>query len=245
MELNLQRVVLNFLTKNEMNTIQQPSNSLDMAPCDFFQFDRVKKPLLCKGSPQCIRCGQDRHAKQEECSRVNLPPICCNCLAATENIPIADARKIINNSNNLSNLNLNHNSGDFTSLRTRSHMGNLANFESHNPYDLLQNNASSNSFRSYAHNVPGNDLKFWLSSNEAISKLCPSLSRQEIIMINHLRSNHYNLNESLYQCINHVIFENNLYNYKALRLRSYFHNKYPNSPEDIFPLLSHPPPQVM
>ncbi|KYQ52454.1 hypothetical protein ALC60_08427, partial [Trachymyrmex zeteki] len=38
--------VLNFLTKNETNTIQQPSNSLDMAPCDFFLFDRSKKPLL-------------------------------------------------------------------------------------------------------------------------------------------------------------------------------------------------------
>ncbi|KYQ53169.1 hypothetical protein ALC60_07900, partial [Trachymyrmex zeteki] len=40
--------VLNFLTKNETNTIQQPSNSPDMAPCDFFLFARVKKPLLVR-----------------------------------------------------------------------------------------------------------------------------------------------------------------------------------------------------
>jgi len=34
-----------FLTNNETNTIQQPSNSPDMALCGFFLFDRVKKPL--------------------------------------------------------------------------------------------------------------------------------------------------------------------------------------------------------
>jgi len=34
-----------FLTKNETNTIQQPSNSPDTAPCDFLLFDRVKKLL--------------------------------------------------------------------------------------------------------------------------------------------------------------------------------------------------------
>ena len=37
-------IIRAFLTKNETNTIQQPSNSPDMAPCDFFLFDRVKKP---------------------------------------------------------------------------------------------------------------------------------------------------------------------------------------------------------
>jgi len=35
-------IIREFLTKNETNTIQQPSNSPDMAPCDFFLFDRVK-----------------------------------------------------------------------------------------------------------------------------------------------------------------------------------------------------------
>jgi len=38
-------IIRKFLTKNETNTIQQPSNSPDMAFCDFFLFDRVKKPL--------------------------------------------------------------------------------------------------------------------------------------------------------------------------------------------------------
>jgi len=38
-------IIREFLTKNETNTIQQPSNSPDMAPCDFFLFDRVKKSL--------------------------------------------------------------------------------------------------------------------------------------------------------------------------------------------------------
>jgi len=38
-------IIREFLTKNEMNIIQQPSNSSDIAPCDFFLFDRVKKLL--------------------------------------------------------------------------------------------------------------------------------------------------------------------------------------------------------
>lgn len=38
-------IIRNFLTKNATNTIQQPPNSPDLAPCDFFLFNRVKKPL--------------------------------------------------------------------------------------------------------------------------------------------------------------------------------------------------------
>ena len=38
-------IIREFLIKNKTNTIQQPSNSPDMAPCDFFLFDRVKKRL--------------------------------------------------------------------------------------------------------------------------------------------------------------------------------------------------------
>jgi len=38
-------IIREFLTKNETNTIQQPTNSPDMALCDFFLFNRVKKPL--------------------------------------------------------------------------------------------------------------------------------------------------------------------------------------------------------
>ncbi|KYM85330.1 hypothetical protein ALC53_04573 [Atta colombica] len=33
-------IIREFLTKNETNTIQQPSNSPDMAPCNFFLFDQ-------------------------------------------------------------------------------------------------------------------------------------------------------------------------------------------------------------
>lgn len=38
-------IIRNFFTKNATNTIQQPPNSPDLAPCDFFLFNRVKKPL--------------------------------------------------------------------------------------------------------------------------------------------------------------------------------------------------------
>ena len=38
-------IIRNFLTKNATNTIQQPLNSPDLAACDFFLFNRVKKPL--------------------------------------------------------------------------------------------------------------------------------------------------------------------------------------------------------
>ena len=38
-------VIREHLAKNETNTIQQPSNSPDLAPCDFFLFGRLKKPL--------------------------------------------------------------------------------------------------------------------------------------------------------------------------------------------------------
>jgi len=38
-------IIREFLTKNETNIIQQPSNLPDMAPCDFFLFDRIKIPL--------------------------------------------------------------------------------------------------------------------------------------------------------------------------------------------------------
>lgn len=38
-------IVRAFLAKNNTNTIQQPSDSPDLAPCDFFLFDRLKKSL--------------------------------------------------------------------------------------------------------------------------------------------------------------------------------------------------------
>ena len=38
-------VIREHLAKNETNTIQHPPNSPDLAPCDFFLFGRLKKPL--------------------------------------------------------------------------------------------------------------------------------------------------------------------------------------------------------
>ncbi|KAG5331208.1 OR94B protein, partial [Acromyrmex charruanus] len=38
-------IIREFLVKNNTNTNQQPPNSPDLAPCDFFLFDRLKKPL--------------------------------------------------------------------------------------------------------------------------------------------------------------------------------------------------------
>ena len=38
-------VIREHLAKNEMNTIQQPPNLPDLAPCDFFLFGRLEKPL--------------------------------------------------------------------------------------------------------------------------------------------------------------------------------------------------------
>ena len=38
-------VIREHLAKNEINTIQQPPDSPDLAPCDFFLFGRLKKPL--------------------------------------------------------------------------------------------------------------------------------------------------------------------------------------------------------
>ena len=38
-------VIREHLAKNETNTIRQLPNSPDLAPCNFFLFDRLKKPL--------------------------------------------------------------------------------------------------------------------------------------------------------------------------------------------------------
>ena len=39
-------IVNEFLNKNSTNIIEQPPNSLDMAPCDFFLFPKLKLPLI-------------------------------------------------------------------------------------------------------------------------------------------------------------------------------------------------------
>ncbi|XP_018405977.1 PREDICTED: uncharacterized protein LOC108782257 [Cyphomyrmex costatus] len=84
-----------------------------------------------------------------------------------------------------------------------------------------------------------------------------SLEREEIVLINRIRSNHYNLNESLYrkgmtasaachcghesQDVNHVIYECPESRNKAEYLLKFLLEKYPTStPNNIFPLLNKP-----
>ncbi|CAK9811861.1 Mariner Mos1 transposase [Anthophora quadrimaculata] len=42
------RTVLDYLTKHQINTIEQPPYSPDLAPCDFFLFPKLKLPLRGK-----------------------------------------------------------------------------------------------------------------------------------------------------------------------------------------------------
>jgi len=88
-----------------------------------------------------------------------------------------------------------------------------------------------------------------------------SLNRKEIVLVNRLRSNHYNLNYSLNrknivpsaacQCgdprqdINHIIFYCPITVMKSQRLRAYLREKYPNHAIDIFPLLKDPDPKLI
>lgn len=87
-----------------------------------------------------------------------------------------------------------------------------------------------------------------------------SLKRKEIVTINRLRSNHYNLNYSLHrknmvqlsscpcgdsrQDANHVIFRCNITKDKAKHLFRFFKDQYPHKPIDIFPLLKNPHPRL-
>jgi len=84
------------------------------------------------------------------------------------------------------------------------------------------------------------------------------LNRKEIVLINRIRSNHYNLNYNLYrknmvssaacQCsdpkqdINHIIFycPNTI-----MKLRTYLKENYPNHTIDIFPILKDPDPKLI
>lgn len=90
-----------------------------------------------------------------------------------------------------------------------------------------------------------NSNKIWFNKT--------SLGREEIVMVNHLRSN---LNSSLhrvnivdspacpcgaeFQDANHVIFCCDLYSHKASHLRCYYRSKFHESSDDIFLALSHP-----
>jgi len=88
-----------------------------------------------------------------------------------------------------------------------------------------------------------------------------SLNRKEIVLINRIRSNHYNLNYSLYrknivkspacfcgdprQDINHIVFYCPITIPKSSALRSFLSKSFPHCPIDIFPLLSNPCPKLI
>jgi len=87
------------------------------------------------------------------------------------------------------------------------------------------------------------------------------LKRKEIVLINRIRSNHYNLNYSLFrknmspsaacQCgdprqdINHIIFYCPITIPRSLRLRTYLRSNHPNQIIDIFPILKDPNPKLI
>jgi len=87
------------------------------------------------------------------------------------------------------------------------------------------------------------------------------LNRKEIVLINRIRSNHYNLNYSLHrknlvpsaacQCgdprqdINHIIFYCPNTVTKSRRLRAYLRENFPNHYIDIFPILKDPDPKLI
>ncbi|KYM94553.1 hypothetical protein ALC62_14810 [Cyphomyrmex costatus] len=128
---------------------------------------------VCKGEPRCLNCGNKKHAENEICPAQGEPIKCINCqgnhsaiskdcshifkheyiigLAATANIPIANAKKIVSSyGNNIPRTDLNLNSGNFPLFKARNHAERRFNFESYNPYNLPQDNVSSDTFRSYA-----------------------------------------------------------------------------------------------
>ena len=79
---------------------------------------------------------------------------------------------------------------------------------------------------------------------------------EEIILINRIRSSHYNLNASLFrknmisleacpcgdprQDMNHVIFYCLITSPKSAKFTSFIDKTFPNTPRDIFPLLKKP-----
>jgi len=87
------------------------------------------------------------------------------------------------------------------------------------------------------------------------------LNRKEIVLVNRIRSNHYNLNYSLHrknmttsaacpcgdsrQDINHIIFYCPNTIMKSGRLRNYLRQKYPNHNIDILPILRDPDPKLI
>ncbi|KYN05751.1 hypothetical protein ALC62_03316, partial [Cyphomyrmex costatus] len=86
------------------------------------------------------------------------------------------------------------------------------------------------------------------------------ISREEIIHVNRIRSNHINVNESLYrvnmtespacecgdprQSINHLIFHCDKYSNNSIPIRNFIANKFPDSPQNLLPALNPPSPKI-
>lgn len=86
------------------------------------------------------------------------------------------------------------------------------------------------------------------------------LKREEIVIINRIRSNHYNLNYSLHrknmsdspactcgdsrQDANHILFYCPLTIHKSENLRNFIKSEYPTHEIDIFPILTDPGPKL-
>lgn len=84
----------------------------------------------------------------------------------------------------------------------------------------------------------------------------PGFRREQIVLINRIRSDHYNLNQSLhrkgyinskscpcgdpYQDVNHIIYNCPLTKEKSEKLRNYLSSANLDSPPDIFPVLRNP-----
>ncbi|XP_018374268.1 PREDICTED: uncharacterized protein LOC108768366 [Trachymyrmex cornetzi] len=87
-----------------------------------------------------------------------------------------------------------------------------------------------------------------------------NLSRNEIVMINRLRSNHINVNESLHrvnmvespacpcgdprQSINHLIFHCETFNSNSSPIRNYIAQKFPDPSPNLLPALRSPSPKL-
>jgi len=85
-----------------------------------------------------------------------------------------------------------------------------------------------------------------------------SLSREEIVLVNRLRSNRININESLHrvqmiespacpcgdpcQTINHFLFHCEKFNLNSSLICNFIANKFPNSSSNLLPALLSPSP---
>ncbi|KYQ55114.1 hypothetical protein ALC60_05966 [Trachymyrmex zeteki] len=132
---------------------------------------------VCKGPPRCLYCGSNRHDNEDSCPQrgANMEAICINCkgshlatskefpivskqdliikMAATENISIADARKIVNDQSGLSSL---HDTRtdlqDFPRLKPNLYYNSTNSncFESPNSFNVLDADDQGNGYKSYA-----------------------------------------------------------------------------------------------